>query len=84
MNTAWDTYGCEVCDDYPLLVLEVNHRVDTKAEFVEHSDNINVKCRKVSILWLGEYTVEMPRFDLTLAVIFHGTEYSSDSLLGRM
>ena len=43
MNDTWDTYGCEVCDDYSMLVLEANVQRDTKAEFQSYIDDNNME-----------------------------------------
>ncbi len=43
-----------MCDDYALLALEVNHRVDSKTEFVEYCDEHNVEYRKVCLVEGGQ------------------------------
>ena len=44
LNDTWDTYGCEICDDYELLVLEVHvHSGESRSFFQEYLDDNN--CR---------------------------------------
>ncbi len=52
LNSWWEKYGCDTCDFYQLLVIDLNVKpADTKEGFVEYCTTNNVKYPAV---WSGE------------------------------